>query len=88
MGHVRVSDAAERRSASNAGSASVARAYIECSARQVMVLKDGLCANEYIRIVSDVTSSVRCKALVRLATHVPAFAGAVAECSRVRYGRS
>ena len=42
-----------------------------------------LCINRYVGIMSDVTSSVRCKVAARLATHASAFAGAVAECSRV-----
>ena len=51
-----VSGAAERRSASTAGRVSVARAHIKRSVRQVMVLKDGPCVNEYGGIVSNVTS--------------------------------
>ena len=81
---VRVSGAGERRAASNAGSVSVARARIERSARRRARLKDGPCANGYVGIVSDVTSSARCGAAARLAMHASAFAGEVAECSRVR----
>jgi len=42
------------------------------------------CANGYVRIVSDVTSSARCEAPARPATHASAFAKAVAVCPRVR----
>ena len=74
----RVSGAAERRSVSNAGSVSVARPRIERSARRRVRPNDGPCANGYDGIVDEVKGSAR------LATHAPAFAGALAECSRVR----
>ena len=44
----------------------------------------GRCENWYAGIVNGVTSSTRCEVAARLATHVSAFAGATAECSRVR----
>jgi hypothetical protein len=78
---VRLSGAPEKRSASDTGSVSVARARI---ARQRVMLKDELCAYGYVGIVSDVTSSARREAAARLATHAPAFTDAVAECSGVR----
>lgn len=78
---VRLSSAAERRSASDTGSVGVARARI---ARQRVMLKDELCAYWYVGIVSDVTSSARCEAAAWRATHTSAFADAVAECSGVR----
>jgi len=40
--------------------------------------------NGYIGIVSDVTSSAKCEAAVRPTTQGSVFAGAVAECSKVR----
>lgn len=79
----RISGAAERRSASKAGSLSVARAHTEHSARRRAMVKGGLCANGYIGIGNGVTSSVRCEAPGRLAKHASTFAGAV-EYSRVR----
>ena len=82
--HVRVSGTTERRSALDAGSVTVARARIERNARRRARMEDVLCANGYVGIVSDAPSSAKCEAPARLATHASAFAGAVAECSRVR----
>ena len=80
----RISGAAERRSASKAGSLSVARAHTEHSARRRALLKDGLRASGYIGIVDNVTSSVRCNAPARVSKNASAFAGAEAGYSRDR----
>ena len=82
--HVRVSGATERRPALNVGGVGVERARIQRCVRQRAALKDGPCANGYIRIMGDVTNSVRCKAPARIATHAPPFSGTVAQCSGVR----
>lgn len=61
--------AAERMSASNARSVSVARARIERSAKRRSKLTGGPCANGYAGIVSDITSCTRYEAAARFATY-------------------
>ena len=58
---IRVSGTAERRPALNAGNVGVVRARIEHSARRRARLKDVPCANGYVGIASDVTSSAKCE---------------------------
>jgi hypothetical protein len=67
----KLNDAAERRSTSNTGNASVARARIERSAKRRAKLKGRPGANEYAGIVSDITSSTRYEAAARFVTHAP-----------------